>query len=329
MPDTYRLAPQEYDPAIPVGQISEHPDNPNEADTALLEESLAEFGFVGAVVVRRDTRQVIAGNHRYREAVAAGAQAIPGFWLDWDEETARKWMITDNDTARRGRIIQAKLLALLEPMKTLPPGYTTATVEDLAARIRPAPGTELVSELGEVRMTRLADITPYEKNPRAIPSKAVEFTARSIRQFGWQQPIVLDTENVIIIGHVRRLAALDLKQTHVPAVVAADLSPDQVKALRVAENRSHQFATWQYGILAGELAGLEEFADVLGLADWQAIITGFEEQPDGMDLPEGDRALFGLQFPVTVLFASQEDADKAGPAILKLPGVLDVRYARK
>lgn len=188
-------------------------------------------------------------------------------------------------------------------------------------------GVTVVTPLGEVETVPLAKIAPYPANARKIPSRAVEQTAKSIREFGWQQPIVTDPEFVVIVGHVRRLAALSLGLTDAPVVVARELTPEQVRAYRLMDNRSHDYTTWDYGLLARELDGLDPaFGDVLDLADWRAIVEAFEQLPADLDLPPGEASLFGLRFPVTVLFASPEQRDAAGPEILKLDGVLDVRY---
>lgn len=130
----FRLAAQEYDPAIPVATITEHPDNPNEGNTGVLDESLAEHGFYGAIIVQRSTCYILAGNHRHREAVAAGATTLPGFWLDVDDEQAAKIMVVDNESTRLGRTNAARLVALLKPLTDLRgTGYTEA---QLAALLR-------------------------------------------------------------------------------------------------------------------------------------------------------------------------------------------------
>jgi Pyridoxal-phosphate dependent enzyme len=137
----FRLAAQEYDPAIDVATISEHPGNPNEGDTGVLDESLAEHGFYGAILVQRSTRYILAGNHRHREAVAAGATTLPGFWLDVDDEQAAKIMAVDNESTRRGRTNAAALVALLRPMTDLRgSGYTEAQLAALLRGEGGAPG---------------------------------------------------------------------------------------------------------------------------------------------------------------------------------------------
>ncbi len=111
----------------------------------------------------------------------------------------------------------------------------------------------------KIEIWPLERIRPYPRNARKIPQVAVDKVATSIRAFGWQQPIVVEPDGVILAGHVRRLAALQLKLTEAPVAVASGLSPEQARAYRLADNRSHDEAKWDDGILAlelGELQGL-------------------------------------------------------------------------
>src|SRR5580693_1304839 len=101
-------------------------------------------------------------------------------------------------------------------------------------------------------------VTPYPNNARVIPASAVEKVASSIRAFGWRQPIVVDTAGVIVVGHVRLLAAQSMALTEVPVHVARDLTPSQVKAYRLMDNRSHDEATWDLGLFGRELQGIQE-----------------------------------------------------------------------
>lgn len=81
---------------------------------------------------------------------------------------------------------------------------------------------------------RITDIRPYEKNPRKNDD-AVKYVAASIKQFGWKVPIVIDKGGVIVAGHTRYKAALELNIKEVPCVIADDLTPEQIKAYRLAE----------------------------------------------------------------------------------------------
>ena len=98
-------------------------------------------------------------------------------------------------------------------------------------------------------------VTPYEKNPRKIGELAIEAVAASIRDFGWQQPIVVDKDNVVIVGHTRLLAARRLNLAKVPVVVA-DLSEDEARAYRLVDNRTHEFSEWEWSLRDHELKAL-------------------------------------------------------------------------
>ncbi len=112
---------------------------------------------------------------------------------------------------------------------------------------------------------------PYARNARVIPDSAVGKVAASIKEFGFKQPIVVDAGGVIIAGHTRLLAAERLGLAEVPVLVADDLSPAQVKAYRLADNRTGQEATWDM-----ELLGIE-LEDLAGL-DIDLSLTGFDAE---------------------------------------------------
>jgi DNA modification methylase len=120
-------------------------------------------------------------------------------------------------------------------------------------------------------------IIPYAGNPREISSAAVDKVAASIREFGWRQPIVVDDDGVVIAGHTRLLAAQKLGLGSVPVHVAEGLTAAQVRALRLADNRTHEESSWNLELLSSELFALKELDFDLGL-------TAF-------DTPEIDRVL--------------------------------------
>lgn len=101
----------------------------------------------------------------------------------------------------------------------------------------------------------LERIRPYPNNPRVLRN-AAEKVADSIREFGWRQPIVVDEDGVVIIGHSRLAAARLLKQTTAPVHVATGLAPEKVRALRLADNKTGEFAGWDDQKLADELAAI-------------------------------------------------------------------------
>lgn len=108
----------------------------------------------------------------------------------------------------------------------------------------------------KVQYWPIDDVHPYPNNPRNNDD-AVEYVANSIREFGWQQPIVVDTDGTIIAGHTRHKAAKLLGMDTVPVVVADNLTPAQVNAYRLADNKTSEAATWDIEALSVELEGLE------------------------------------------------------------------------
>lgn len=101
------------------------------------------------------------------------------------------------------------------------------------------------------------ELMPYENNPR-INDEAVELVANSIQEFGFKQPIVIDSTNVIIAGHTRWKAAKLLGLKEVPCVRADDLTPAQVKAYRLADNKVAEASEWDWDLLQGELDEIED-----------------------------------------------------------------------
>ena len=112
-------------------------------------------------------------------------------------------------------------------------------------------------------------IKPYENNPR-VNDAAVDAVARSIQQFGFRQPIVVDEDGVIICGHTRWKAARKLGLKTVPVHVAKDLSPEQIKAYRIADNQTASLAEWDYDLLPLELSDLQSM-------DFDLSLLGFSE----------------------------------------------------
>ena len=127
-------------------------------------------------------------------------------------------------------------------------------------------------------------VRPYDANPRTISPAAIDKVAASLQAFGWRQPLVVDSDGVLIVGHTRLAAAQQLGLTEVPVHVADTLTADQVRAYRLADNRTHDEATWDEDLLAAELAKVTE-ADLIA-------VTGF-------DTAELDRYLAALAGPPT------------------------------
>ena len=150
----------------------------------------------------------------------------------------------------------------------------------------------------------IADVKPYERNPR-INDNAVEAVAESIKEFGWRAPIVVDENHVIIAGHTRLLAAKQLGLDTVPVHVAKGLTPEQIKAYRIADNKTGEIAEWDYDLLPMELADLQ-------MADFDLSLLGFNA--DELDkLLNGDNSVIdGETDPDAVPEVPEEPVSKPG-----------------
>lgn len=204
----------------------------------------------------------------------------------------------------------------------------TATVRGVSTADAPR-----VRALPTVHVLPLDQIRESPTNPRKIPARAVELVALSLKRFGWKQPLVVDADRRLVAGHTRVQAARSLGLTSVPVIVADDLTPAEVDAYRIADNRTHDFTTWDMPELARQLEELSgEFSDVLALADWEAALAELEQMTaasaaeNELDLPPEAEAVLGGGFALNVVFADKETALTAEQAILDLPGVLDVRH---
>ena len=105
----------------------------------------------------------------------------------------------------------------------------------------------------DIKNIAVKDLIPYEKNTKKHDDVQINNVAESIKQYGFVQPIVIDKNNVVVIGHCRLLAAKKLKMADVPCVCVDDLTDEQVKALRIVDNKSNE-SPWDFDFLADELA---------------------------------------------------------------------------
>ena len=104
----------------------------------------------------------------------------------------------------------------------------------------------------EIINKKLDELKPYENNPR-FNDDAVEYVANSIKEFGFKVPIVIDKDGVIVAGHTRYKASIELGLEEVPCIVADDLNEEQIKAFRLADNKVAEQATWDFELLDEEL----------------------------------------------------------------------------
>lgn len=129
---------------------------------------------------------------------------------------------------------------------------------------------------------QIADIIPYENNPRKN-DEAVIPVANSIEQFGFKVPIIIDKDNVIVAGHTRLKAAEYLGKKTVPCIVADDLTDEEIKAFRLADNKVAEFANWDFTLLDSELVDIVEIdMDQFGF-DVDMFSDGISDDIDGHD----------------------------------------------
>lgn len=171
----------------------------------------------------------------------------------------------------------------------------------------------------EIKNLKIHDLKPYEKNPRKN-DEAVQYVAESIKQFGFKVPIIIDKNNVIVAGHTRFKAAKKLGISEVPCIVAEDLTEEQIKAFRLADNKVAEMADWDFDLLFGELDDLLEF-------DMSAFGFIEEEEPD-LDEIESDKEKTGRVI-VSINCPSVPDWNSIEDEIKRIAAEIDASVAVK
>ena len=141
----------------------------------------------------------------------------------------------------------------------------------------------------DIKYMSVEDLIPYENNPRKN-EEAVDLVAASIREFGFKVPIVIDKEKVVVAGHTRLKAAEALGLAEVPVVVADDLTDDQIRAFRLADNKVSEAASWDFFRLDQELETIQNihmadfgFLEIGDLSD--DLFSDKEEKPKTYTCP--------------------------------------------
>ena len=142
----------------------------------------------------------------------------------------------------------------------------------------------------QIVMRKLSELTPYAHNPRDNAG-AVDAVARSIKEFGFRNPIILDRDGVIVAGHTRVKAAQALGLEEVPCIVADDLTPEQAKAFRIADNKTGEIAKWDFELLPIELKELQTDGFDLSLLGFdteelESLLAGEDEVATGETEPD-------------------------------------------
>lgn len=128
---------------------------------------------------------------------------------------------------------------------------------------------------------RVDELRAYDKNPRRN-DEAVEYVANSIREFGFKVPVVIDNRNTIVCGHTRVKAAVKLGMDEVPCIVADDLTPAQIKAFRLADNKVGELAMWDWDLLSDEMEELDELG--IDMSDFGFL--SLDDEDESQDAPQ-------------------------------------------
>ena len=137
----------------------------------------------------------------------------------------------------------------------------------------------------EIKMVKIEDLKPYPNNPR-FNDEAVEYVANSIKQFGFKVPMIIDKNNEIVAGHTRYKASLELGLKEVPCIVADDLTEEQIKAFRLADNKVSEKSQWNFDLLDEELANIIDID--MSEFDFDVVIDNDDYGTD-FDLPNGEK----------------------------------------
>lgn len=139
---------------------------------------------------------------------------------------------------------------------------------------------------------KIEEIKEYENNPRNNDN-AVEYVAKSIKDFGFKIPIIVDKNNVIVAGHTRYKAAKELNLTEVPCIVADDLTDEQIKAFRLVDNKSAELAEWNLELLNIELENIHDIDMNLYNFELSELLDNVIEDDYEIELPEEPKTKHG------------------------------------
>ena len=134
----------------------------------------------------------------------------------------------------------------------------------------------------EIKYIPINDIKPYKNNPR-LNEEAIPFVMNSIKEFGFKNPIILDKNNVIVAGHTRLESAKRLDMKEIPVIYADDLTEEQVKAFRLADNKVSEKSMWDYSKLDEELDSILDID--MSMFDFDIVEDSFDTE---FELPDGD-----------------------------------------
>ena len=139
----------------------------------------------------------------------------------------------------------------------------------------------------QIIQKKLADIVPYANNTKKHDETQIKNVAESIKKYGWVQPIVIDNDGTIVIGHCRALAAERLGIEEVPCVVVSDLTEDEINALRIVDNKTNE-SPWDFDLLSAELPeiDLSDFEFDFGIGDEEEETEIVEDEAPEVEFSE-------------------------------------------
>lgn len=164
-----------------------------------------------------------------------------------------------------------------------------------------------MKEMKEMKIIykNIEDIIPYENNPRHNEN-AVDYVANSIKEFGFKVPIIIDKENVVVTGHTRLKASEKLGIKKVPVIMASDLTEEQIKAFRIADNKVAQFSSWDMEKLELELEDINIDMCEFGFEDLNMVIEDNEQIDETTDTHFNYKEQFG----VIVMCKNEEEQEQ-------------------
>lgn len=161
----------------------------------------------------------------------------------------------------------------------------------------------------KIEYKNIEDIIPYENNPRKNDD-AVDYVANSIKEFGFKVPIIVDKDNVIVTGHTRYKASSKLGLEKVPVIYADDLTEEQIKAFRIADNKVSEFSTWDLDKLEIELGELDFNMSEFGFENLNIDEDNYEEENEDIGNTDESNFNYKEQYGVIVMCSSEEEQEK-------------------
>lgn len=156
----------------------------------------------------------------------------------------------------------------------------------------------------EIRSVKIKEIKPYDRNAKKHDDTQINNVAESIRQFGFVQPIVIDSNGVIVIGHCRFEAAKRLKYAEVPCIMVDDLTPEQADALRIVDNKTNE-SPWDIDLLTKELQDMD-----LSMFDFEWDLMEETALMDTEDKKERAEVPYEEKISIVIDCKNEEEAEE-------------------